>query len=253
MSGPLMTSAIAIFGNQSFFYIARNASNDTFPPPLMQICQSGRIPFLQLGDTMDFFSVCPRLTDYRVATVGDMEGFFRGWFHTLNDTAIAREAFIASLFFANKASLSQTVAATSKDSARTIYSSPGLSIPVPHKSLPSTIIISILIGLQLAGLGYTAYYIYQVPTWSHALDAVAIARLGSSLNDSDLPRIREGAAANVRKLSKVDGLVGVENNNDGSGIRPARGAPGLVSRALASPKSKDENSGQGQSTEMTSF
>lgn len=45
MSGPLMTTTIAIFGNQSFFYIASKASSSSKPSAIEQICQQDKMPF----------------------------------------------------------------------------------------------------------------------------------------------------------------------------------------------------------------
>jgi hypothetical protein len=64
---------------------------------------------------------------------------------------------------------------------RVIQSSPGRMVQKPVVSTAALVVLSILIGLQVIGLSYLAYYIYQVPTWTHALDAMAMARIVSAL------------------------------------------------------------------------
>lgn len=83
----------------------------------------------------------------------------------------------------------------------------------------ATIVMSILIALQLLGLTYLAYYIYHVPTWTGALDAIAIARIEASLVDQDvLPPIGPVAEKDLDALRNVDGLIGlVETTDDTKG------------------------------------
>lgn len=91
-----------------------------------------------------------------------------------------------STFVANRALLTCYSPQENRDfsagfQGRGIQSSPGRMVQKPVVSTAASIVLSILIGLQVIGLFYLAYYIYHVPTWTHALDAMAMARIVSAL------------------------------------------------------------------------
>ena len=142
----------------------------------------------------------------------------------------AKEALEVAMFFANEALLTQTAAATFLYTARKIFTSPGSPVYRPSKTLAGTIIISTLIFLQVVGLAILAWYIYTVPTWTAELDSYAVAQLGKSLDDDVLAPIGSGSTANFRKLKDVDGLIGIEHDDE---INADTGAgPTGASRAL---------------------
>lgn len=62
-----------------------------------------------------------------------------------------------------------------------------------------TVVFSIFIFLQLVGLAYVTYYIYQLSAWTVALDVVAIARIGVGLRNGELPPLE-----NVAKVLKAE-------------------------------------------------
>jgi hypothetical protein len=70
---------------------------------------------------------------------------------------------------------------------RIMYSSPGFYIVKPDMSVISMIIISILRTIQIAGLLFCGAYIARVPTWTRAFNAMAIARIGAGLEKDKLP------------------------------------------------------------------
>jgi hypothetical protein len=91
-----------------------------------------------------------------------------------------------SIFVANRALLTYYSPQENRDNSagfqgREIQSSPGRMVQKPVVSTAALIVLSILIGLQVIGLSYLAYYIYHVPTWTHALDAMAMARIVSAV------------------------------------------------------------------------
>ena len=145
--GPLMTAALAMFGNESFFYVARNSSSSSFPGPTSQICQAGNIPFTRLTTFADIeyqyvYAACNNINSvYSEENVeGDnsaLELMLFQWFSIFNRTGtkdsqghayagnFAKEALEVAMFFANEAWLTQTAAATQPFGARNIYTSPG--------------------------------------------------------------------------------------------------------------------------------
>lgn len=137
--------------------------------------------------------------------------------------------------------LSQTVR-TKTWTARPIYEGSGRTIQRPTASLAGLIVISVLVLLQLLGLIYLAWYIYCVPTWTDMLDALAIARITSSLDKGHVPAIGSMNHRDLDRLSKMDGLVGVVDRVDEEPqadsavqrtIELGLGAPGLFHRRLA--------------------
>ncbi|PLB37508.1 uncharacterized protein BDW47DRAFT_117926 [Aspergillus candidus] len=242
-SGPLMTTAIALFGNQSFFEMAANASDKTFPPAAQQICQQGRLPFSNLGITVfnDFQRMCGSLISgvFGSPIGGEpdevLTSLIGNWVSSFNDTTAAELGLIAGMYLSNRAMLTQTVTASSTFSARKIHFGAGMLVPFPVKTLAGTAVVSIFIFLQLVGLAYVTYYIYQLPTWTAALDAVAIARIGVGLRHNELPPLGDGEEVVGAMLNKVDGWIGL----DAGEARLTLGGPGVITRRHATKKVKE--------------
>ncbi len=246
-----MTSAISLFGNQSFFNTAStsvapaNASftNASSLAVLAQICRANRIPFTRLDidfENDQLLSSCysKQKEDHEETS---LIAFIYQWFAMF--AANPQEALSVSLFFANEAYLTKTAEATALMTARAIYTSPGFSMVKPDKALASTIAISILLFLELLALSYLTWYIYSTPTWTTSLDALAVARIGASLPAGTLPALGPVIRKDMEALRKVDGLVGVDEDGEGerdavyhegeryTAVRLLRlGAPGLIPR-----------------------
>ena len=84
MSGPLMTSMLAMFGEQSFF-ASINGSETALP----QICQSGRMPFITFSGYERYANECSVAngSDSTGALGSAMSKFLRSTFNS-TDTAI---------------------------------------------------------------------------------------------------------------------------------------------------------------------
>lgn len=97
---------------------------------------------------------------------------------------------------------------------RTIYSSPGRPVQKPVLSKAGLIVLSSLKGLLLISLAYLTWYTYQVPTWTTALDALAMARVCASIefqtasDESTLP-----AKQHMTEALGSSGLVGIVPEN----------------------------------------
>lgn len=221
--GPLTISALSIFGNQTFFYTAANSSTSTVASALAQICQQRNIPFAQLFQDLDFFAYDPVQCNHSNEPYYPVpeEGLLRilySWICGFYTLRTAEQALETATFFANEALLIETASETIGYKARPISTSPGLMILKPHKSPTGTMIISFLILLQFIGLIFLARYAYQVPTWTDALDAIAVARIGANLKD--LPPIGKINEGDLKKeLENVDALVGVAVDEERKQIR----------------------------------
>jgi hypothetical protein len=119
-----------------------------------------------------------------------------------------------AMFVANRALLtllSPEIDSVSYDlTGRKIYSSPGATVQRPVLSKATLIVLSVLLGLQILGLGYLTYYLYRFPTWSRQLDAMAMARIGAHLDHRGvLPAIGLVSKEDRAILQTVGGLVGI--------------------------------------------
>lgn len=94
---------------------------------------------------------------------------------------------------------------------RTVYTSPGTPILKPRIGIAVLIVLSILMSLQLLGLMCLIWYIYHVPSWTAALDAMAMAHIGARLGQQDiLPAGMSGdRERDTRSLHEVNGLIDV--------------------------------------------
>lgn len=98
-------------------------------------------------------------------------------------------------------------------------------------------VVSTLIFLQLLGLVALTYYIYRLPTWTHALDAVAVAQLSIGLKDSVVRELGHGYGIDKNKLNKIDGLVGLDEGR----AKVALGSAGVITRGHAMKPRKKGN------------
>jgi hypothetical protein len=100
---------------------------------------------------------------------------------------------------------------------RKVYTSPGSPVLKPTMTTGAMIAVSLLIGLQLLGLGGLTWYIYHVPSWTGALDAMAVARIGARLGKQDilLDGVSGDRERDARALHQVDGLIGVVHVEEG--------------------------------------
>jgi hypothetical protein len=120
-----------------------------------------------------------------------------------------------AMFIANRASLTLFSPDFSRNisqdmDGRNIYTSPGIAVPKPVLPRSGVIIMSVWIGLQLLGLIYLTYYLYRVPSWSDQLDAMAMARIGASLDHRGvLPAIGPVKKQDLVTLQSVGGLIGI--------------------------------------------
>jgi hypothetical protein len=179
------------------------------------------------------------------------------------------DMLMVSMYYANRAVLVNTATSTGSLYARSIYASGGTILIKPvFRGIASMVVLTVLIAAQIAGLIFLAWYIYQVPTWAPALDAAAVARIGRTMRDHELPPIGAFTEKDEQKLKKVDGLIGVVGGKDAvnhdregdeeSQIESARsessgtaaliiplapGATGFISKKLLPRKSKKSTKG----------
>lgn len=252
--GPLMTSALALFGNGSWLktaaqhvsnysYNGTHQTGDYFDEnPSWQLFWRG-LPFSNLWTPgngynelvwkdRDFVSQCGYLEermfdDIRITNHDLFEttqqffaAFAPGFNGGKNQTLDTAQSLLEiAMFVANRAFVTWLSPDSSRNTldildGRHIYTSPGAAVPKPVLSKSSIIIMSLLIGLQLLGLGYLIYYLYRVPSWSNQLDAMAMARIGASLHHQGVPpAIGPVSKQDLNVLHTVGGLIGIVEKN----------------------------------------
>lgn len=233
--------------------MANNASTSDLQSITQSICQAGNVPFIRLdgmawGIYEQFFSTCDGVSSDYSYSPGNLDQMLYQWFSTFNPTInditlsnnYPQETLEVSMFFANQHWLLETVKATKYlYSARTIWTAPGLLLAKPVVPLYAKITVSVLMALQLFGLGLLLWYIYSVPTWTEKLDSCAIAQLTHNVDSDVFASIRKPDEKALQELKGHSGIVGVDEENlksDGGssssdeGISLVRGGTGLITR-----------------------
>ncbi|KAJ3538559.1 hypothetical protein NM208_g5864 [Fusarium decemcellulare] len=194
--GPLMTAALAMFGNTSFFYAASQAPEDSRNETMRQICEQVQLPFVRMFQRSTQFmgSICDNVGDSDADVRVYVENTLARYFEVFGiDNNFAR-ALNAAMYFANEALLTLST-------ERAIYSHAGHQILKPEKRIAPLIFISVLIGLQAIGLCLLMAFINSAPTWTQDLDADALTQIGAQLREWGEPR---------PSLTDLSGLIGVD-------------------------------------------
>ncbi|KAJ7772226.1 hypothetical protein B0H16DRAFT_1685301 [Mycena metata] len=220
VSAPLITAASALFGNNSFLNILDPHNNFTSAQSLNTMCKHGNIPFSlpqDLARSPDFMDYCfaseiaydSQSAEDINSAVAQVIGLW--FFNRFAYPANAEYVLDMSMYFSNRAVLNKAVTVAHVFDERPIYTSSGLELVKPSKTLAATIIVSVLIAMQLVGLAILVRYIYSVPAWTASLDALAMARIGREVPEGELPRLGPVTGADVRKMRGVDALIGVRD------------------------------------------
>ncbi|PWY83250.1 hypothetical protein BO94DRAFT_495556 [Aspergillus sclerotioniger CBS 115572] len=252
-AGPLMTSALALFGNQSFFSVARNATNSsTARSALSSICLFDAIPFTRLDSegfstALDTCSELQWMLDNEDNDVFYLQLMYTvyTWIASFSENQTATTALNIATYFANEAVLTNTAAQGYTHNSREIYFDSGTVLIRPRWTLAGVITVSILIGLQVLGLCLIIAYCYSVPTWTGSFDAFAMLRMGAELQRVQHVRfagIRDTDKRDLAALTRIDGLVGVVDNHEQREPEERHGAkenPPLVNQLVGESASTE--------------
>ncbi|KAJ4369546.1 hypothetical protein N0V86_009382 [Didymella sp. IMI 355093] len=239
MSGPLMTSVLALFGPESWLNglanltSARDEDRDTLetmyadrPALLASLCNatpfghfrsSAGNTYAHAGCTESMFRLMMTYSDY-------MSGWSRN--------ATAADRLGTAMTLANQAALtSHTLGLLpwARDTGREIYTAPGIRVWKPEVGLASLIILSVIVGLQILGLVALGWWIFMWPTWTRTLDARAIARVAASLDPGLLPPVGTSGQKEWERLAHVDGIVGAQLQEHAVEQQQQQGSGGVVS------------------------
>ncbi|ENH74579.1 hypothetical protein FOC1_g10009999 [Fusarium oxysporum f. sp. cubense race 1] len=195
--GPLMTVALAMFGNSSFFQAARVADRDTYNQTINNICENSLFPMLGIMPRNYGMGGCSRSVRNRNKTP-KMQDVIYNYFNGLKNEAATAQALEKAMFFANEALLT-TAASLSQN--RPIFYNPGTAVMKPKTDLAAVITVTTLIGFQVVALCALMWFILRAPTWTETLDADALAQIGGQLKEWGEPR---------PDLTQINGIVGVD-------------------------------------------
>jgi len=104
----------------------------------------------------------------------------------------------------------------------------------PGVSQSALIAISVLVGLQAAGVLALACYILWVPVWTETLDALAVARIAHRLKDDGYIRrlglrfVKRSHLRDHSGLHNVDAMVGVVESRELGPVGPPPAQPPVV-------------------------
>ncbi|KAH7411802.1 hypothetical protein DE146DRAFT_602792 [Phaeosphaeria sp. MPI-PUGE-AT-0046c] len=257
VSGPLTMSAIALFGNTSWLHSAitytanmtyADAAENKNDLSWQRICAGMPFAGLVTNDATSYSTgehcrwADEAIADGRNPRPIQLLRLIHSWIESfvpdmgLTELDLTESLFQVSMFIANRALLTFYSPETDiyNDRAgyakgRSIYYAPGQLVQKPVVSTPTLIALTILLAMQLVGLAYLAYYIYHIPTWSSALDAMAIARIGATLGQQDvLPPIGAVSKKDYEALKDVDGLIGIVGSKEEDRKSQRRLSPGEI-------------------------
>jgi hypothetical protein len=217
-----------MFGAGSFFELAQfiREPNDTLSQTL---CQMSPIPFSRTA--LDLGRCDPRDESTMGYSRYAARGRFASRYGWANDKVEALISGIrassgevtgllnTAMYLANKATLEVAVgpgaiAQRKTWDPRQIWRADGIEIRTPVVSTAGLVVVTVLLGLQVAGILAVIWYIYSVPTWTETLDAMAVARTTRQLPERDggffrLGALRRPTPEEVRQMEDMDALVGV--------------------------------------------
>lgn len=212
--GPLVSTAQALFGDNTWFTLANavlqqeeQPTNTTMLAYLDLICL-----YMPLQNADYFFAqnIVSELCSLQMASTGSgfsevynsqnatfhmlLASMVRDWLqYTFAKPYMAEAVLDTGAFFANNYTLSEALEVAMElvpgirsgdGEARTsVYSYDGIHADpvIPVFSLGATVGISILVGLQSLAVFALLVYIYSKRVWTRSLDALAIATLGAQL------------------------------------------------------------------------
>ncbi|KAK3320237.1 hypothetical protein B0T19DRAFT_284354 [Cercophora scortea] len=241
-SGTLMTAAMALFGNGTWFEAASLAANTTdfavANATLRALCEQDAFPFRQFEPSSANlrFACSPSNVDY--SPLDDMVAEF---FDAMS--LGATQVMSASVFLAEEAMLKEGLRVLSSWN-RQIYFMAQLKDNVYKPTLTDSAVVglSVLLGIQAVGIALMLLYIYSQATWTEKLDALAIARITHQLDDKGAIAamgLRALGGLERDPLIKIDGLIGVVEQSS-----PAIELQSMPSRSGSTGHQNEDHTGE---------
>ena len=243
--GPLLTTAMALFGEGSFlatrlktpeaYYginVTRNGDGTYSPPNAGACIDLVPLGFLLADDIGQ--SVIGNGGDSCIsnsAANSDGSDLYEELLQYIANFAYDRErltnAFTAAAFLANQAWLLNNVATGEKN--LWISYDLGADSEVPVISHVGVTIISVLLGVDLLALLAMAVYACLTPRWTNQLDSFTMMRIGAAMADK-VPLMVGRRTDKIRALDEIPGWIGDAAEADEEFGRLGLGGPAKLTR-----------------------
>lgn len=218
--GPLLTTALAIFGPGSFLNtfmsqydqlrldmaasdVTRSASVDnTFciaVAPLTNVVSASGSLYRYSTDTC----IEARLTETgRYYSSDNSHNMVQSWLVSLfsNSNRLANAMNVAG-FLANKRLIE------AQSATYTIFQDLGSEMAFPKSSVAGLAVASVFMGLYVLMLLALSFYGFQYPRWASQLDSWAMLRSGAAYGNSIFPMLVSYNSRDVKELDEVPGVI----------------------------------------------
>lgn len=244
--GPLLTTAIALFGSGSFFanriahpqaYYSSNITTNSDGQESGPINDGSCIDFAPMGWMLNAevggFAPCISNGAGGPSGVG-LRDYMRDWVKLfvidttaiIDNSALLTNAFNVAAFIANQAWLTHNVNGDGR--SLTVSYDVGADMEVPTISQTGLILVSALLALYLLALFALASYACLSPRWTSQLDSFTMMRLGAAMADK-LHLMVGRRTDQVKALDEMPGWIGDIAEAGEEVGRLGLGAPHMVS------------------------
>ncbi|KAJ5355679.1 hypothetical protein N7517_010288 [Penicillium concentricum] len=214
--GPLLTIAVALFGNGSSIqsrvahsqnYTTNLASDPSTRNPISSSGCADVLPFafFSLSDDGPSYSCTP--SQDGGTDDPEVDNVIAEWLNTLfaNDADIVKNVFDVAAFIANQAWMESSIDDESKNLE--ISFDMGSDTQIPVISRGGLILVSILLALEIFILLPLAVYAAIIPRWTSSLDSFTMMRIGAAVADK-MPLLLGRETDKVDVLDQLPGYVG---------------------------------------------
>ena len=223
--GPLLTIAMALFGEASFianrvflpeYYLASKFDNYSASPYFSRVdpwhCQE-MVPFARLigtwtdTDSPGLDNELFECSRNNIESTDDLVGIIVEYLQLFQyGNERVQNAFNAAAFLANEAWLLNPPPSPGTCTLQLSYD-PGANAQKPAIKSPGVPVISTLLGIYLLGLFAVAFYSALTPSWTTQLDAFAMMRIGAAISE-EVPLKVVDDTKNVHILDRTPGYFG---------------------------------------------
>lgn len=220
--GPLLITALALFGNGSFYDLAQRSKvlGDAYDDVLVSSCpypfRRSRSQRCGRGTTADA-STNSWMSNWSIYAALDLlQDIGRAAVHPDQWSVLQAALYVANKAVLDRALIPGSSSGYGRDEPHRIWATTDahlLEVRQYDVSQPALVVGSVLVGLQTLGILLFLGYAYSVPTWTSTLDSLAIARIAHQLKDGSLLRdvgLRQMNGDEKKKLSEVNGLIGLK-------------------------------------------
>ncbi|KAL4939323.1 hypothetical protein BDV06DRAFT_38288 [Aspergillus oleicola] len=224
--GPLLTIALALFGEGSFITTRARTPSAYAQTILAEGEDEDDAYWVGSGVCIDTVPLGQLFSEYSPRGInscisnrsGGKEGWGVGeqiaeWLGNFNngDGTVAN-AFTAAAFLANQAWMRHHIASKTDRSLLVTYDL-GTDTKVPSISLAGVVVVSVLLGVHVLSLLALGLYSAWSPRWTSTLDSFAMMRMGSDILPQ-LPMLLSKGAHRVEVLDQAPGYVGDAAQNE---------------------------------------